>query len=72
LLQPEDGQLVKVSAEHPEDDVIDNDIILVWGAQKRISAPDPVAACEAAEAGAGTSNYSSIEGKTFQTKHHQK
>jgi hypothetical protein len=34
--------------------------------------PDPVAACEAAEAGAGTSNYSSIEGKTFQTKHHQK
>ena len=27
---------MKVSAEHPEDDVIDNDIILVWGAQKRI------------------------------------
>lgn len=27
---------MKVKAEHPEDDVIDNDIILVWGEQKRI------------------------------------
>jgi metal transporter CNNM len=29
------GQM-KVVPEHPEDDVIDNDLILVWGAQKRI------------------------------------
>jgi len=27
---------MKVKAEHPEDDVIDNDLILVWGHQKRI------------------------------------
>jgi metal transporter CNNM len=27
---------MKVKAEHPEDDVIDNDLILVWGDQKRI------------------------------------
>jgi metal transporter CNNM len=27
---------LKVKAEHPEDDVIDNDLILVWGHQKRI------------------------------------
>lgn len=27
---------MKVKAEHPEDDVIDDDIILVWGEQKRI------------------------------------
>ena len=27
---------MKVKAEHPEDDVIDNDLILVWGQQKRI------------------------------------
>jgi metal transporter CNNM len=27
---------MKVRAEHPEDDVIDNDMILVWGKQKRI------------------------------------
>jgi metal transporter CNNM len=27
---------MKVSAERPDDDVIDNDLILVWGAQKRI------------------------------------
>jgi metal transporter CNNM len=27
---------MKVSPERPDDDVIDNDLILVWGAQKRI------------------------------------
>jgi hypothetical protein len=27
---------MKVRANHPEDDVIDNDLILVWGEQKRI------------------------------------
>jgi metal transporter CNNM len=27
---------MKVRPEHPEDDVIDNDLILVWGEQKRI------------------------------------
>ena len=27
---------MKVRPEHPEDDVIDNDLILVWGKQKRI------------------------------------
>jgi metal transporter CNNM len=27
---------MKVKPEHPEDDVIDNDLILVWGEQKRI------------------------------------
>lgn len=27
---------MEVTAEHPEDDVIDNDIILVWGRQRRI------------------------------------
>jgi hypothetical protein len=27
---------MKVKAEHPEDDVIDNDLILVWGDEKRI------------------------------------
>jgi cyclin M-like protein len=27
---------MKVKAEHPEDDVIDNDLILVWGEEKRI------------------------------------
>jgi metal transporter CNNM len=27
---------MKVKPEHPEDDVIDNDLILVWGKQKRI------------------------------------
>jgi Cyclin M transmembrane N-terminal domain len=27
---------MKVKPEHPEDDVIDHDLILVWGAQKRI------------------------------------
>jgi hypothetical protein len=26
----------KVRPKHPEDDVIDNDLILVWGKQKRI------------------------------------
>jgi metal transporter CNNM len=29
------GQL-KVSPERPDDDVVDNDLILVWGAQRRI------------------------------------
>jgi metal transporter CNNM len=28
--------MLKVSPERPDDDVIDNDLILVWGAQKRI------------------------------------
>ena len=28
--------LMKVTAERPDDDVIDNDLILVWSAQKRI------------------------------------
>ena len=27
---------MKVKPEHPEDDVIDNDLILVWGKQRRI------------------------------------
>jgi hypothetical protein len=27
---------MNVKAEHPEDDVIDNDLILVWGEEKRI------------------------------------
>ena len=27
---------MKVKPEHPEDDVIDNDLILVWGNEKRI------------------------------------
>jgi metal transporter CNNM len=27
---------MKVKPEHPEDDVVDNDLILVWGKQKRI------------------------------------
>jgi metal transporter CNNM len=27
---------LKVSPERPDDDVVDNDLILVWGAQKRI------------------------------------
>jgi hypothetical protein len=27
---------LKVRQKHPEDDVIDNDLILVWGKQKRI------------------------------------
>jgi metal transporter CNNM len=27
---------MKVKRKHPEDDVIDNDLILVWGEQKRI------------------------------------
>jgi metal transporter CNNM len=27
---------LKVKSTHPEDDVIDNDLILVWGKQKRI------------------------------------
>ena len=27
---------MKVKPEHPEDDVIDNDLILVWGTQRRI------------------------------------
>jgi metal transporter CNNM len=27
---------MKVRPDHPEDDVIDNDLILVWGEQKRI------------------------------------
>jgi hypothetical protein len=27
---------MKVKANHPEDDVIDNDLILIWGEQKRI------------------------------------
>ena len=27
---------LKVVQERPEDDVIDNDLILVWGAQRRI------------------------------------
>jgi hypothetical protein len=27
---------MKVVPEHPDDDVIDNDLILVWGDQKRI------------------------------------
>ena len=28
--------LLKVSPERPDDDVVDNDLILVWGPQKRI------------------------------------
>ena len=28
--------LMKMKPEHPEDDVIDHDLILVWGTQKRI------------------------------------
>jgi hypothetical protein len=28
--------LMKLRPEHPEDDVIDRDLILVWGKQKRI------------------------------------
>jgi hypothetical protein len=28
--------LMKMKPEHPEDDVIDHDLILVWGEQKRI------------------------------------
>ena len=28
--------LMKVKPEHPEDDVVDNDLILVWGKQRRI------------------------------------
>ena len=28
--------LMKVKPEHPEDDVVDNDLILIWGAQRRI------------------------------------
>lgn len=28
--------LMKLKPEHPEDDVIDHDLILVWGTQKRI------------------------------------
>ena len=28
--------LMKMKPEHPEDDVIDHDLILVWGKQKRI------------------------------------
>ena len=27
---------MEVKPKHPEDDVIDNDLILVWGTQKRI------------------------------------
>jgi metal transporter CNNM len=27
---------MKIKPEHPEDDVIDHDLILVWGEQKRI------------------------------------
>jgi hypothetical protein len=27
---------LKVKPEHPEDDVVDNDLILVWGEKKRI------------------------------------
>ena len=27
---------MKVKPEHPEDDVIDNDLILIWGDEKRI------------------------------------
>jgi metal transporter CNNM len=27
---------LRVVQEHPDDDVIDNDLILVWGPQKRI------------------------------------
>jgi metal transporter CNNM len=27
---------MKVTSERPDDDVIDNDLILVWGSQKRI------------------------------------
>jgi metal transporter CNNM len=27
---------MKVKPEHPEDDVVDNDLILVWGEEKRI------------------------------------
>jgi hypothetical protein len=27
---------MRVNPKHPEDDVIDNDLILVWAAQKRI------------------------------------
>jgi metal transporter CNNM len=27
---------LKVVQEHPDDDVIDNDLILVWGSQKRM------------------------------------
>jgi metal transporter CNNM len=27
---------MKVKPEHPEDDVIDDDLILVWGIQRRI------------------------------------
>jgi hypothetical protein len=28
--------LMKMKPEHPEDDVIDQDLILVWGQQRRI------------------------------------
>jgi metal transporter CNNM len=28
--------LMKMKPEHPEDDVIDQDLILVWGSQRRI------------------------------------
>lgn len=28
--------LMKMKPEHPEDDVIDQDLILVWGRQRRI------------------------------------
>jgi hypothetical protein len=31
---------MKVKPEHPEDDVIDNDLILVWGRQKIITGAD--------------------------------
>ena len=38
-VDPELGGVIgrmKVKPEHPEDDVIDDDLILVWGEQKRI------------------------------------
>jgi hypothetical protein len=40
---------LKVVPERPDDDVIDNDLILVWGSERRIT-PDPTcwaAYCEA-------------------------
>ncbi len=34
---------MKVKLEHPEDDdVIDNDLILVWGNEKRIILPERI------------------------------
>ena len=37
---------LKVAQERPDDDVIDNDLILVWGSQRRIITECGVAYCE--------------------------